>query len=63
MHLFHHELHKPVNIINKWSNEAVIPINFRKSGILNIVKNTKTHKIAIGDNCMNYPIVHVDKYK
>ena len=55
------ELHKAINIINKWSNEAGIPINFRKSGILNIIKNTKTHKIAIGDNYMNYPIV--DKYK
>ena len=30
-------------------------------GILNIVKNIETHKIAIGDNFMNYPIV--DKYK
>ena len=27
------ELHKAINIINKWSNEGGIPINFRKSGI------------------------------
>ena len=31
----------------KWSNEAGIPTNFRKSGIINIIKNTNTHKIAI----------------
>ena len=29
------KLHKAINIINKWNNEAGIPINFRKSGILN----------------------------
>ena len=33
------ELNKAINIINKWSNEAGIPINFRKS----IIKNTNTH--------------------
>ena len=40
------ELNKATNIINNWSNEAGILINFRDSGILNIVKNTKAHKIA-----------------
>ena len=44
------ELHKAINIINKWSNEADIPITSRKSGILNIIKNTNTYKITIGDN-------------
>ena len=43
----------------RWNNEAGVRINFRKSGILTIINNT--HQIAIGDNCMNYPIV--DKYK
>ena len=47
-----------INIISKWSNEAGIPINFRKIGILNIIMNTITHNIAIGNNCMNYPIVN-----
>ena len=37
------ELNKTINIINKWINEAGIPINLKK---LDIVKNTKTHKIA-----------------
>ena len=55
------ELNKAINIINKWNNKAVIAINFRQSGILNIIENIKTHKIAIGDKFMNYPIV--DKYK
>ena len=31
------ELNKAINIINKWSNEAGILINFRKNGILIIV--------------------------
>ena len=31
------ELHKTISIINKWSNEAGIPINFKKSGVLNII--------------------------
>ena len=41
-------LNKTINII-KCNNEACIPLNFRKSGILNILKNTKT-----GNNYMNY---------
>ena len=47
------ELHKAINFISKWTNEADIPINFRKSGILNIIKNTNAHIIAIGNKCMN----------
>ena len=46
------ELHTAINIINKWTNEAVIPINLRKISILNIIKNTNTHKIGIGNNIM-----------
>ena len=55
------ELHKAINIINKWSNEAGIPIYFRKSEMLNIIKNTNT-QIAIGKNYINYPIVNKYKY-
>ena len=47
------ELHKAIKISNKWSNEASIPINFRKNGILNIIKNINTYKIVIGDDHMN----------
>ena len=46
--------------LNKAINEAGIPINFRNGGILNIVKNSKTQKIEIGNTYMSYPIV--DKY-
>ena len=38
-----------------------LSISERVSDILNIIKNTSIHKIAIGNNCINYPIV--DKYK
>ena len=41
------ELYKAINIINKWSNEANIPIYFRKSGILNIVKSTGHTKLQL----------------
>ena len=51
-------MHKAIDIINKWSNEADIPINFRKNGILNIIKNTNTPKIVIYNNCINYLLVH-----
>ena len=39
------ELHKTFNIINKWNNKA---------GILKLLR-IQTHKIAIGDNNINYP--------
>jgi hypothetical protein len=43
------ELRRIIYVINEWSTKAGIPINFKKSGILNIRKNDKTTKIAHGN--------------
>ena len=56
------ELSRAIKIIEEWSNKARIPINLRKSGILNIRKTNKTSKIVLGSTYMNYPIVEKYKY-
>jgi hypothetical protein len=56
-----HQLRKAVEIIEEWSNKAGIPINYKKSGILNIIQTTKTAKIVEEKVFKNYPVV--DKYK
>ena len=56
------QLRKAVEIIEDWSNKAGIPINYKKSGILNIIKTTKTQKIIEKEIFMNYPIVKKYKY-
>ena len=56
------ELNRAIKIIEEWSNKTRIPINLRKSGILNIRKSNKTSKIVLGSEYMNYPIVEKYKY-
>jgi len=51
------QLTRAIKIINEWSTDAGIPINYKKSGILNIQKNSKTRKIAHEESYLNYPIV------
>ena len=51
------QLRKAIEIIKEWSKKVGIPINYRKSGILNIMKTTRTTKIIKEDMYKNYPIV------
>jgi hypothetical protein len=57
-----HQMRKAIEIIEEWSNKAGIPINFKKSGILNIVKTTRTPKIIQEEIFGNYPVVKKYKY-
>jgi len=56
------ELRKAIKIIEDWSNQAGIPINYKKSGILNIIKTTRTPKIIKEEMIENYPVVKKYKY-
>jgi len=56
------QLQKAINIIEEWSEKAGIPINYKKSGILNIMKTSRTPKIVKGQIFKNYPVVQKYKY-
>ncbi len=56
------ELRRIIHVLNEWSTKAGIPINLKKSSILNIRKNDKTTKIVSGNVFLGYPIVEKYKY-
>jgi len=56
------ELDRATEIINDWSAKAGIPINLKKSGILNIRNHGKIARIVNGDSHLNYPVVERYKY-
>ena len=49
------ELNRTIHTTNEWSASAGIPINLKKSGILNIRTNNKTARIVYGETYLNYP--------
>lgn len=56
------QLRNAINIIETWSNKVGIPINFKKSGVLNIAPRINSRKLIQGTSIGNYPIVEKYKY-
>ena len=56
------QLRNAINIIETWSNKVGIPVNFKKSGILNITPRTNSRKLIQGISIIKYPIVEKYKY-
>ena len=48
--------------IEKWSADNKIPINYNKSGILNIILTTRSQRMITGDSFMQFPIKPHYKY-
>ena len=56
------QLHHLIDTIDKWSKDNSTPINYGKSGILNILKNCRSRKMVGGGKFRDYPIKKEYKY-
>jgi len=56
------QLRDAINIIEKWGKKVGIPINFKKSGVLNIAPRINSRKLIQGTSIGNYSIFEKYKY-